>query len=161
MLIFKKGQKHIVENYPGVAIESALIKFLESLVNKRLTTHVKEVLAPEQHGLMKGRSTMSNVVQFNHYVKHAMESMYQEDVLYIDLFKAFDRASHYVLSVVFDAIKITPVMYVFLMSYLSDRLQAVKLMMGFVRRNCVDFRETSTLQVLFGAYIRSHVKHAV
>lgn len=125
--IFKKGQKGAVENYRGVAIQSAFPKLLESMVNERLTDHIRHSLSPEQHGFLSGKSTVSNLVHFNHYIKNAMENMFQVDVFYVDFSKAFDRASHSVLSVVFEAFGIKGVAHKFLMSYLTDRLQTVKL----------------------------------
>lgn len=49
--------------------------------SKKMCAHIKEVLAR----FYEGRSTVSNLVQFNYstiiYIKHAMESMHQVDVL--------------------------------------------------------------------------------
>jgi hypothetical protein len=50
-----------------------------------------------QHGFFKGRSTMTNLIEFTSYVSNCMENGVQEDAIYTDFSKAFDKVSHRLL----------------------------------------------------------------
>src|SRR5699024_9629016 len=59
--------------------------------------HVKNYITPEQHGFMKGRSTMTNLCEFTNFVSEALDKRRQIDVVHTDLTKAFDRVHHCIL----------------------------------------------------------------
>jgi hypothetical protein len=50
-----------------------------------------------QHGFFKGRSTVTNSIEFTSYVLNCMENSVQVDAIYTDFFKAFDKVSHRLL----------------------------------------------------------------
>lgn len=125
--IFKKGCKTDVGNYRGVAIQSAVPKLLESIVNDVVVSHSQNCVSPTQHGFVRGKSTLTNLIEFNYFAKESMEDGFQTDAFYVDYSKAFDRVPHGVLAVVFDAFQVKGALYQFLMSYLSGRKQYVKI----------------------------------
>lgn len=53
-------------------------------------------LQQQQHGFMKGRSTMMNLVYFTEEVSRSV-GMRQVDTIYTNFFKAIDRISHSLL----------------------------------------------------------------
>ena len=59
-LIFKSGSRNNVENYRGVAILPTIAKLFESMVSKELTTHFRQFFSTDQHGFVKGISTVTN-----------------------------------------------------------------------------------------------------
>jgi hypothetical protein len=61
--IFKSGVKRDVSCYRGISILSAILKLFEKLVCDRITPAVCPVISDKQHGFVKGRSTVSNLVQ--------------------------------------------------------------------------------------------------
>jgi hypothetical protein len=67
---------------------------------------VCSVISDAQHGFVKGRSTVSNLVQFTNGVIGEIVDGWQVDGVYIDFFKAFDRVLHdllkFNLSILFD-----------------------------------------------------------
>ncbi|XP_055387204.1 uncharacterized protein LOC129615845 [Condylostylus longicornis] len=57
ILIHKKGDKTAIENYRGIAIQSAIPKLFEKLVTDILAPVINPLLNNEQHGFRTGRST--------------------------------------------------------------------------------------------------------
>jgi hypothetical protein len=81
------------------------------MVSVRITPVVRPVMSDTQHGLVKGRSTVSGLVQFTHGVIGEIEYGWQVDGVYTDLSKAFDRVLHgllkFNLSILFDRLNTT------------------------------------------------------
>jgi hypothetical protein len=51
-----------------------------------------------QHGFFKGRSTVTNLIEFtSYYVLNCMKNGVQVDAIYTDFSKAFDKVSHMLL----------------------------------------------------------------
>jgi hypothetical protein len=79
--IFKKGRRNNVEDYSGVAILSAIPKRFELLVYKTMY----------EHGFMKNRSTVTNLLEYASFVLNSIEEGWQVDFVYTDYSKAFDE----------------------------------------------------------------------
>ncbi|XP_052629063.1 uncharacterized protein LOC128134875 [Harpia harpyja] len=64
-----------------------------------LTWHVqdKQGIRPSQHGFMKGRSCLTNLISFYDQVTHLVDEGKAMDVVYLDFSKAFDPVSHGIL----------------------------------------------------------------
>jgi hypothetical protein len=58
---------------------------------------VKSSIMSAQHGFFKGRSTVTNLIEFTSYVLNCMENGIQVDAIYTNFSKAFDRVSHRLL----------------------------------------------------------------
>jgi hypothetical protein len=63
--IFKKGRRNNVEDYRGVAILSAIPKRFELLIYITMYDDLKNLLSVNQHGFMKNRWTVTNLLEFN------------------------------------------------------------------------------------------------
>ena len=62
--IYKNGQKEDPGNYRPVSLTSMLGKIIELFILSALTGHVKDNqgIRPSQHGFMKGRSCLTNLI---------------------------------------------------------------------------------------------------
>jgi hypothetical protein len=60
-------------------------------------SHVSHKIVPEQHGFIKDRYTVTNLVDFTQFVSKALDKRLQVAVIYTDLSKAFDRVNHCIL----------------------------------------------------------------
>jgi hypothetical protein len=66
--ILKSGKRNTVSNYRGIAILSTGSKLFELLVYKHMHEDLKGQLADCQHGFVKGRSTVSNLLEYSSLV---------------------------------------------------------------------------------------------
>jgi hypothetical protein len=59
--IHKSGSKTVVENYRVISIMRVFPKIFDSIVSDVRTNTVKNIIIDEQHGLLKGKSTTTNL----------------------------------------------------------------------------------------------------
>ncbi|GAB0203973.1 mitochondrial enolase superfamily member 1 [Grus japonensis] len=97
--IYKKGQKEDLGNYRPVSLTSVLGKVIEQFILNAITWHVQDNqgIRPSQHGFMKGRSCLTNLISFYDKVTCLVGGGKAVDVVYLDFTKAFDTISHSIL----------------------------------------------------------------
>jgi len=86
--IFKTGNKNCVSNYRPISLLCIVSKILKHIINEKVTSSVFDHISTSQFGLMKGHSTLQQLL------KHIYEHGTQTDVIYL---KAFDRVPHNIL----------------------------------------------------------------
>ena len=94
--IFKKGSRCKSENYRPVSLTSVICKLLESLLRDHmvdfLTRH--NLINQTQHGFLKGRSCLTNLLDFMEHISKWADDGSPVDVIYLDFQKAFDKVPH-------------------------------------------------------------------
>ncbi|GAB0202498.1 mitochondrial enolase superfamily member 1 [Grus japonensis] len=97
--IYETGQKEDPGNYRLVSLTLVPGKVMEQIILSAITWHVQDnqVIRPSQHGFMKGRSCLTNLISFYDKVTCSMDEGKAVDVVCLDLSKAFDTISHSVL----------------------------------------------------------------
>lgn len=125
--IYKSGDKADIKNYRGISILSSIPKVLESIITDDLFFNFKHVIAAEQHGFFRGRSTTTNLAVFQHHLTTELEQGCQVDCIYTDITKAFDSIPHELVAAKLDALGVSDAYLRWIMSYLSDRLQCVRI----------------------------------
>lgn len=95
--IHKAGDISDCSNYRPISILSTFAKVFESLVYDQLYYHIQPFIRPEQHGFVKGKSTVSNLLEYTSYISEAFNDHVQVDCVYTDFRKAFDRVNHRML----------------------------------------------------------------
>lgn len=125
--IHKKGAKDVVENYRPISKLCLLAKIFERIIYDQLYSSILPDLNPQQHGFLKGRSTVSNLVVFTDYVTRQMVTSGQVDAIYTDFSKAFDRIDHVILLKKLFNLGIRGDLYRWFSSYVFNRTQAVVL----------------------------------
>jgi len=97
--IYKKGQKEDPGNYSPVSLTSVSGKIMERFILSALTRHVKynQRIRPSQHGFMKDRSCLTNLISFHDQVTRLVDEGKAVGVIYLDISKAFDTVPHSVL----------------------------------------------------------------
>ena len=124
--IHKDGDKSDVVNYRPISILSTFAKIFESIIAKRLAEYFLRSIGSFQHGFIKGRSTLTNLLLFNDFIFEAFLEKWQVDSIYIDFSKAFDRVNHGMLLRKLENAGIEVSLLKWLESYLSCRSQSVR-----------------------------------
>ena len=91
--IFKKGAKGMASNYRPVSLTSIPCKLMESLLKDEIVDHLlrNELLKSSQHGFMKNKSTVTNLLEFFDKITEMYDKGEAADVIYLDFSKAFDK----------------------------------------------------------------------
>ena len=99
MPIYKKGHKEDLGNYRPVSLTSVPGKVMEQIILGEITWHVRGVqgIRPSQHGFMKGRLCLTNLISFYDWMTRLVHEGKAVDVVYLDFSKAFDTVSHSIL----------------------------------------------------------------
>ena len=76
--VFKKGDKSLSSNYRPISLTSQVCKVLESIVRYCLTEHEKKhkLIKESQHGFVKNRSCLTNLLDFREFVTNYIISNY-------------------------------------------------------------------------------------
>jgi len=125
--IYKKGQKEDLRNYRPVSLTSMPWKIIERFILAALTRHVKDNqgIRPSQHGFMKGRSCLTNLISFYEQVTHLVDEGEAVDVVYLDFSKAFDTVPHSILVEKLAAHGLDGCMLRWIKNWLNGRAQRV------------------------------------
>lgn len=123
--IYKSGDSTSCTNYRPISILSAIAKLFESLVYGPLYDHLSKFITQSQHGFVRKRSTLSNLLEFKNYLCHAFATGGQVDAVYLDFSKAFDKVNHSLLINKLSYYGIHGCLLRWLTSYLSNRNQLV------------------------------------
>jgi hypothetical protein len=91
--IFKKGRRNNVEDYRGVAILSAIPNCFQLLVYGTMYEGLKNLISVNQHGFIKNRSTVTNLLEYSSLILNSIEEGWQVDSVYTDFSNAFDPKS--------------------------------------------------------------------
>lgn len=129
--IFKSGDKHSVNNYRPITIVSAIPKVLDHFVADSLMDAFSDSILSQQHGFVKGKSTLTNLLIFTNFIHEAFANHNQVDAIYTDFTKAFDVLNHKRLLWKLWNMGIRSSAFNWLKSYLSNRSQIVRIK-GFV-----------------------------
>ena len=123
--LHKNGSRNDVSNYRGIAKLSVIPKLFEHIIADQLSFSILNNISIYQHGFLKGRSTITNLLEFTSKIFDGFNSGFQTDVIYTDFSKAFDTVNHLLLIKKLLLIGIPPSLVEWIDSYLSNRRQFV------------------------------------
>ena len=134
--IHKKGSRNEVTNYRPISILNHFAKLLDSIIATKISDYIFNDISLAQHGYLKNRSTVTNLLTFTNYLHDSFCNSAQTDVVYLDFSKAFDVIDHSLLMNKLWNSGIHGNVYYLIKSYLSNRYQSVRL-----RNSCSEFKE--------------------
>jgi hypothetical protein len=93
--IFKKGNKNQAENYRPISLTSQICKVFETII-RDVVDHLERnnLVRATQHGFRKGRSCLTNLLEFLDKVTRHLDEEDCVDVIFMDFAKAFDKVPH-------------------------------------------------------------------
>lgn len=94
--IFKKGDRHLAENYRPVSLTSVCCKILEHIICKHMLNHFENfnILSSLNHGFRSGYSTETQLLVTMHDLLKSNDVKRQMDIAILDFSKAFDTVPH-------------------------------------------------------------------
>ncbi|GAB0204157.1 mitochondrial enolase superfamily member 1 [Grus japonensis] len=97
--IYKKGWKEDSGNYRPVSLTSVPGKVMEQIILSAIVWHIQDNqgIRPSQHGFMKGRSCLTNLISFYDKVTCLVNEEKAVDAVHLDISKAFDTISYSIL----------------------------------------------------------------
>ena len=90
----KKGLKEPAENYWPISLLPIIAKVLEHFVCKQLYRHVITYISLSQHGFLRNRSCITQMLQVLHKIGENLDKNIQTDIIYLDFANAFDSVDH-------------------------------------------------------------------
>ena len=125
--LFKKGNRSEPGNYRPVSLTCILCKVLEKIVKERLVNHLTRynILNDSQHGFIKGRSCLTNILDFLEEVYEKLDEGKAVDVIYLDFAKAFDKVPHSRLAAKLESSGVGGKVLCWIKNWLLDRRQKV------------------------------------
>jgi len=99
MSIHKQGLKKDPGKYKPVSLTSVPGKIMERFILSAITwyTQDNQVIRPSQHGFMKDRSCLTNLISFYDKVTCLVDEGKAVDVVCLHFSKAFDTVDHSIL----------------------------------------------------------------
>ena len=101
--LHKKGSVHLPDNYRPVSLTCILCKVYEKFIRKHLLRYLADLISIKQHGFVKGKSCLSNLLETLDEVNEILAEAGCVDILYFDFAKAFDSVSYHRLLVKLEA----------------------------------------------------------
>ncbi|CAM4721027.1 unnamed protein product [Lepidochelys kempii] len=94
--IFRKGSRSDPGNYRPVSLTSVSDKLVETIVKNKIVRHIDEhnLLGKSKRGFCKGKSCLTNLLEFFEGVNKHMDKGDPVDIVYLDFQKAFDKVPH-------------------------------------------------------------------
>uniref|UniRef100_A0A493T0R3 Reverse transcriptase domain-containing protein n=1 Tax=Anas platyrhynchos platyrhynchos TaxID=8840 RepID=A0A493T0R3_ANAPP len=125
--IYNTGWRADPGNYRPVSLTLVPGKLVEQIILRVITQHLqgKQAIRPSQHGFMKGRSCLTNLISFYEKVMRLVDEGKAVDVVFLDFSKAFDTISHSILLKKLAALDLDWRMLRWVRNWLDSRAQRV------------------------------------
>ncbi|KAG8263868.1 hypothetical protein J6590_108258 [Homalodisca vitripennis] len=126
--LHKKGDKMNLNNYRPIALVPVISKLIETIVKNQLEYYFEynNLISSSQYGFRKNLSTVKAVDNIVSYVLNNFENKEETAAVLLDLSKAFDVVPHDELIQKLKYYGLENNALSLIMSYLSNRLQLVK-----------------------------------
>ena len=127
--VFKKGDKHLPENYCPISMTSVPCKILEHIIYRHIMTYLEEhnILTHLNHGFRAGFSCETKLLTTTHDLFSSFDSGTQVDIAILDFSKASDTVPHTKLLHKLSHYGVTGTTLKWLENFLTDRSMKVVL----------------------------------
>lgn len=119
--IYKKGIRNDICNYRPVSLLNAFSEIFEKLMHDITYNIFKSHLNPNQHGFVRGKSTVTNLSKYTNFIANCLDDGTEVHAIYTDFSKAFDTVDHSILIHKLSTVGICESMLNWFKSYLTNR----------------------------------------
>lgn len=125
--VFKKGSKHLPNNYRPVSLTCLVVKTMECLVHREVSRFlsVHHKLNAAQHGFRAGHSCQMQLLKSVHQWAKCLDQRSLSHVVFLDFSKAFDTVPHKRLLMKLENVGICGDLLVWIEAFVSNRHQRV------------------------------------
>jgi hypothetical protein len=123
--VHKKDVKERAKNYRPISLLPILSKMMERCVCNRFYALVSHLITSLQHGFMRNRSSVTQLLYVLHSIGESLDRNIQTDILYLDFAKAFDCVDHVILIKKLKLYGVTGHLLDWFTDYLRNRSQRV------------------------------------
>ena len=124
--IHKKGSVHVANNYRPVSLTCIMCKIYEKILRRHLLEHVESLISTKQHGFMKNRSCLSNILETLDIANEYLAEGNCADILYFDFKNAFDSVPHNRLITKLESYGLPSELLNIIRDFLTDRKMKVR-----------------------------------
>ena len=121
--LHKKQRKEPAENYRPISLLPIVSKVLERCMYSQFYEHVSYLITPHQHGFLRNRSCVTQLLSMLHSIGQKLDTNEQTDIAY--LAKAFDSVDHSILLQKLKCYGVTGRLLNWFADYLNNRRQRV------------------------------------
>ena len=127
--IFKKGDKNNPSCYRLVSLICMNCKVMEKIINDTIIKHLisNNLLSKCQYGFVPHFSLTECLLQFQSSILADDAENVDSEIIYFDFCKTFDSVSHQLLEVKLKAYGIVGRLLNWIMDYLANRVQVVRI----------------------------------
>jgi len=127
VLLFKKGDAHLFDNYRPVSLLSCVSKVFEKIVFKYVFNFLRDnsKITIHQSGFIPGNSTINQLVYLYNFFAKALNEKKEIHVVFSDICKAFDMVWHDGLIYKLKRVRINDILLDWFKNYLTNRKQRV------------------------------------
>ncbi len=135
---YKKGNSKTIENYRPISLISTFSKIIEKIALSRMLSHLKrlDLITKNQHGFLKGRSTITALATLIEHVTDHLEDQQYVSAVLLDYSKAFDCLGHDLILKKLAALGIDGIAKEWVADYLTGRTQVVEIQQSVNGRKC-------------------------
>ena len=136
--VFKKNDNLMKQSYRSVNLLTVFSKLFERIMSDQIMSYFKNILSPHLSAYRAGYSCQHVIINLTEFWRESLDQNEYVGTISTDLSKAFDKMPHGLLIAKLQAYGFSFSAFIFIMSYLCDRKQRVKISGAKSKWSCIN-----------------------